>query len=60
VSLKNAIEREFDVPIRLRAGAPGSLNVYVNGERVFSKKEAGHSPAAAELIELIRGKIPAR
>ena len=58
MSLKDALERELHVPIRVRAGAPGSLNVYVDGEQVFSKKQAGRSPTAPELIELIRAKRP--
>jgi predicted Rdx family selenoprotein len=56
VSLKNEVERELGVPIRLRAGAPGSLTVLVNGERIFSKKEAGRSPNSAEIVQLIRAK----
>jgi selT/selW/selH-like putative selenoprotein len=60
VSLKNALERELDVPVRLRAGAPGALDVYVNSEQVFSKKRTGRLPLAAELIELIRNKLPTR
>lgn len=39
VSLKNDIERELGIPIRVRAGAPGSFNVLVNGQRVYSKKQ---------------------
>jgi predicted Rdx family selenoprotein len=58
VSLKNRIERELGVPIRLRAGAPGALDVYLDGEQIFSKKKIGHSPTADELVKLVRGKIP--
>jgi hypothetical protein len=43
VSLKNDIEREFGVPIRLRAGALGSFKVLLNGEQIYSKKQAGLS-----------------
>ena len=58
MSLKNDIERDLGIPIRLRAGAPGSLNVILNGEQIFSKKQAGHSPTAAEILKLIREKAP--
>lgn len=54
MSLKNDIERQLGTPVRLRAGAPGSLRVLVNGEEIFSKKKAGRSPAPAEIIKLIR------
>jgi len=57
VSLKNDIERELSVPIRLRAGAPGALDVYVDGERIYSKKQTGRLPTAEELVKLIRGKV---
>jgi selT/selW/selH-like putative selenoprotein len=60
VSLKNNIERELGIPIRLRAGAPGSFNVLLNGEQIYSKKRAGRSPNAAEIIKLIREKSPER
>ena len=57
MSLKNHMEREFGGPIRLRAGAPGALDVYVDGERIYSKKQTGRMPSADELITLIRGKL---
>ena len=60
MSLKNDIERELGVPIRLRAGAPGSFNVLLNGEQIYSKSKTGRSPNAAEIIRLIREKSPER
>ena len=57
MSLKNHMEREFGGPIRLRAGAPGALDVYVDGEQIYSKKQTGRMPSADELITLIRGKL---
>lgn len=57
MSLKNDIEREFGIPIRLRAGAPGALNVFVDGQEIYSKKQTGRLPAAGELINLIRNKL---
>jgi predicted Rdx family selenoprotein len=59
VSLKNEVERELGVPVRVRAGAPGSMNIFVNGEQIYSLKQAGHAPSAMELINLIRAKAPA-
>ncbi len=58
MGLKNNLEREFGVPIRLRAGAPGALDVFVDGTQVYSKKMTGRLPTATELIDLIRNKIP--
>lgn len=56
--LKKDIEREFAVPVRLRAGMPGALDVFVDGEQIYSKKSTGRLPAADELIKLIRGRVP--
>lgn len=60
MSLKNDIEREFGVPIRLRAGAPGALDVFVDGEQIYSKKKTGRLPKADELINLIRPRLVPR
>jgi selT/selW/selH-like putative selenoprotein len=58
VSLKKDMERELGVPIRLRAGAPGSFTVLLNGEQIYSKKQAGGSPNSAEIIQMIRATAP--
>jgi predicted Rdx family selenoprotein len=60
VSLRNEIKREFDVPIRLRAGGFGVLDVLVNGEKIYSKRETGRVPTADEVINLIRSKLPVK
>ena len=56
--LKNELERELSVPIRVRMGGPGSLDVYVDGKQIYSKKRTGHLPTADELIKLIRARAP--
>jgi len=58
VSLKNSIERELHTEVRLRAGAPGSLRVLVDGRQIFSKQQARRSPNPAEIVQLIREKSP--
>lgn len=60
MSLKQHIERELGIPIRVRAGAPGSFNVLLNGERIYSKKQTGRFPNAPEIIRLIRDKMDDR
>jgi selT/selW/selH-like putative selenoprotein len=57
VSLKKAIERELDIPVRLRIGSPGALDVFLDGEQIYSKKKTGHLPKAEELLHLIRNKL---
>jgi selT/selW/selH-like putative selenoprotein len=58
VRLKNEMEHELSVPIRVRAGGPGALDVYMDGEQIYSKKRTGRLPAADELIKLIRARAP--
>ena len=57
MSLKNAIERELSIPVRLRMGGPGALDVFVDGEQIYSKKKTGRLPTSRELIGLISGKL---
>lgn len=59
MSLKNEIERQLGVPIRLRAGMPGALDVFVDGEQIYSKKKSGRMPEAEELMRAIRAKLTA-
>ena len=56
MSLKHEIERELGVPTRLRLGAPGALDLFVDGEQIYSKKKSGRLPTADEVIHLIRSK----
>ena len=59
MSLKNDIEREFGVPVRLRMGAPGALDILVDGEQIYSKGKTGRLPMG-EITNLIRSQIRAR
>jgi hypothetical protein len=56
VSLKENIEGQLKIPARIRFGGPGALDVFVDGQRVYSKKQAGRSPTVDEIIELIRAR----
>jgi hypothetical protein len=57
VRLKESIERDLGIPARIRMGSPGSLDIFADGEKVFSKKQAGRPPSAAEVVELLRGRM---
>ena len=35
----------------IKGGGFGQLDVVVDGKTVFSKKQAGHSPTAAEIVK---------
>ena len=54
MSLKEDIEDKLKIPTRLRLGAPGALDVFVDGQKIYSKKQTGRLPTADEIIELIR------
>jgi hypothetical protein len=56
VSLKQSIEGKLKIPTGIRLGAPGALDVWVDGEKIYSKKQVGRLPAADEIIELIRAR----
>ena len=57
MSLKGQIERELHVPVQVKAGAPGALNVYADGEQIYSKKQTGRMPSGEELVALIRPRL---
>jgi hypothetical protein len=39
---------------RIRAGGAGQLDVLIDGKLVFSKKQAGRSPTAADIVRAVR------
>jgi hypothetical protein len=57
VSLKQDIERELNVPVRIRMGGPGSLTVLADGKTIYSKSETGRMPTSAELIAKLRSLV---
>jgi selT/selW/selH-like putative selenoprotein len=56
VSLKKNVEGKLKVPTRVRSGQPGALDVFVDGQRIYSKKQTGRLPTVDEIIELIRAR----
>jgi len=56
VSLKEGIERELQIPARIRMGSPGSLDVFADGEQIYSKKQSGRFPSAGEIVGLLRSR----
>jgi len=56
VSLKESLEKAFGISVPVRAGAPGSLNVFLNGEQIFSRKEQGQPPSAADIVQQVRAR----
>ena len=56
MSLKENIEGKLKIPTRIRLGGPGVLDVFVEKQKIYSKKEMGRLPTDEEIIELIRNR----
>lgn len=56
MSLKSDIENKLGIPVKLKAGMPGSLDIYVNGERIYSKAQTGAMPQYADILPAIERK----
>ncbi len=54
MSLRDELARDLGVKPRIRFGGFGQLDVRVDGKLVFSKKQAGRSPTAADIVRLVR------
>lgn len=59
MSLKTSIERELRIPTRIRLGGPGALDIFADGEKIYSKKQTGRMPSTQEVVTLLRGRTPA-
>jgi len=59
VSLKENIERQLQIPTRIRMGAPGSLDIIFEGRKIYSKKQTGRLPSIEEVIALLRNSVSA-
>ena len=58
MSLKETIERDLHIPTRIRMGAPGSLDVFADGQKIYSKKQTGRMPSVEEIVGLLRSHTP--
>jgi len=56
VSLKEEIDRQLRISTRIRIGGPGALDIYADGKKIFSKKQTGRMPEAAEIIQALRNR----
>lgn len=56
MSLKESVESKLSVPTRIHLGGPGVLDVFVDGQKIYSKKQTGRLPTADEIVALIRAR----
>ncbi len=54
--LRDAIQSKFNMPVKLRLGAPGALDIFIDGAQVFSKKETGRMPSEEEVLGLVKAR----
>ena len=54
VGLQQELSKTLGVTPKIRWGGFGQLDVLVDGKLVFSKKQAGRSPDAAEIVRAVR------
>ena len=53
MSLKKTLEDQLKIPTRIRMGGPGAFDVFVDGRRIYSKKQTGQLPTVGEVVNLI-------
>lgn len=56
MSLKQSIEAKLKISTRIRLGGPGGLDVFVDKQKIYSKKQTGRMPTDDEIIALIRDR----
>ncbi len=54
MSLKQELERELKVQVKVKMGRPGALNVYADGQQIYSWQRTKRKPVVAELVGAIR------
>ena len=59
MSLKLDIEKKLGIPVKLKAGMPGSMDVYLDGQRIFSKAQTGRMAQFADIAPAIESRKPA-
>jgi Rdx family len=53
VSLKHEIETKLGIPVKVRTGMPGAMDIYLDRERIYSKAQSGKMPQNAEILSAI-------
>ena len=51
--LKKDLDKRLGTNTKIKTGAPGALDVIVDGRKVFSYKEQGRIPSADEIVHSV-------
>ena len=57
MSLKQDLEKKLGLPVRIKAGMPGSMDIYLDREKIYSKTQTGKLPQASEILSAIESRI---
>ncbi len=52
--MRKELRETIGVDPKIKWGAPGALDVFVDGRKVFSAKQAGHLPSAEEIVRAVK------
>jgi len=52
--LRKELREATGVDPKIKLGAPGAFDVFVDGRRVFSAQEAGHLPSTEEIVRAVK------
>jgi hypothetical protein len=56
VSLRNEITKKTGITPKLKIGKPGSLDIIVDGQVLYSKEKTGRMPTVDEAVALLNAK----
>ncbi len=56
MSLKQDLERELKLPVKVKMGRPGALNIYVDGQQIYSYQRSKQYPNPQQLVSEIRNR----
>ena len=56
MSLKQDVEKKLGIPVKLKAGMPGSMDVYLDGQRIFSKAQTGKMAQYSDIAPMIESR----
>jgi Rdx family protein len=51
--LKKDLDKQLGTNTKIKMGAPGALDVIVDGRKIFSYKEQGRIPTAADIVRAV-------
>ena len=57
MSLQGDLSKRLNVQPKIKWGSPGSLDVFVDGRKVYSYQETHRLPSAEDIVRALEGKL---